>query len=279
MHFSLTVLATLFTLVTPGFSAPAVSLVERADVVDNGVACKGAFQCRTVKRPMNSAALCKANVCSYTCLAGYLDLGKRCVKLASTTSTTIAATSSSSSTSSSAPIWTPGTTTTTTTSVIPTATLTPNAVKAAGVTAFTGTNDNAIISWFHTASSTDSTNGHSWCGYPYSDAVPGFAPSLATMLANFNGSYTDAATAFCGLEAIVTSPNGLTTTLYIADAFDDTWVRTPASIDVVYGSFPLLFGSVTNNKNDVVKQGSWTLTGRRNERYKFKGLGATGLPV
>lgn len=53
--------------------------------------------------------------------------------------------------------------------------------------------------------------------------------------------------------------------------------RTPSSLDIVYGSFDKLFGRVTDNKNDVVKQGSWYFTGNRNERYKFKGQGARGL--
>ncbi|GAA6025298.1 hypothetical protein JCM8202_002682 [Rhodotorula sphaerocarpa] len=196
-------------------------------------------------------------------------------------STTAAPTTTSSTrttTSSKTPSATTTTTTTTTSSApSPTVTLIPNAVVDAGVTGFLGDNTNAIISWFHTDSSQDSTNGHSWCGFPYSDAVPGFAPSLNTMLSNFNWDYEAAATAYCGLEAVVTTPDGRTATLYIADAFDDTWVRTPSSIDVVYDSFATLYGSVTTNKNDVVKDGSWYLTGNRNERYKFKGLGAQGL--
>ncbi|POY75130.1 hypothetical protein BMF94_1760 [Rhodotorula taiwanensis] len=159
----------------------------------------------------------------------------------------------------------------------PTVTLIPDAVAAAGVTGFAGDNTNAIISWFRADSSQDSTNGHSWCGFEYTNAVPGFAPSLNTMLSNFNWDYEAAATAYCGLEAVITTPDGLTATLYIADAFDDTWVRTPASIDVMYDSFASLYGSVTTNKNDVVKDGSWYLTGNRNDRYKFKGLGSVGL--
>ncbi|GAA5999721.1 hypothetical protein JCM10207_005878 [Rhodosporidiobolus poonsookiae] len=245
MHFSLPLVAAVLAAASPAFAAPAAPLTERA------VACKGAFQCRDVKRPLNSVAQCVKNECTYVCSSGYTDAGaNRCIPTPSTTSDA-------------APQ--------------PTVTLTPNAVSDAGVTGFQGNNTNAILSWFHTNLSTDSTNGHSWCGFPYSDAVPGFAPSLKTMLANFNGSYTDAATAYCGLEAVITTPSGRNATLYIADAFDDTWVRTPASLDIVYGSFPLLFGSQTDNKNDVVQHASWTLTGNRNERYKFKGQGAVGL--
>lgn len=69
------------------------------------------------------------------------------------------------------------------------------------------------------------------------DTVPGFAPSLATMLSSFSNDAAAAKAAFCGLAADVSSPaTGTTTRLYIADAFDVKWVRTPASVDVIYGS-------------------------------------------
>lgn len=90
------------------------------------------------------------------------------------------------------------------------------------------------------------------------------------MLNNFGGDYEAAAKAYCGLEAIVTTPDGKTATLYIADGFDDTWVRTPASIDVIYDSFAQLYGSTTSNKNDVVQGATWKLTGNRNSKYAFK---------
>lgn len=122
------------------------------------------------------------------------------------------------------------------------------------------------------------------------DSVPGFAPSLKTMLSSFSGDAQAAKTGFCGLWADVYSPKtGSTTKLMIADAFDDTcaahsalppvpapssrppprnsWVLTPASIDVIYGSFSVLFGSSTDDKKDVVKDVSWTLTGGRDDRF------------
>lgn len=69
------------------------------------------------------------------------------------------------------------------------------------------------------------------------NSMPGFAPSLKTMLASFDQNATAAKIAFCGLEARVYSPvTQNMTKLYIADAFDDTWVLTPASIDVIKGS-------------------------------------------
>ena len=127
------------------------------------------------------------------------------------------------------------------------------------------------------------TNGHSWCLFPYSvlahdlhhthltihyslthtpsyflaslqDATPGFAPSLATMLAAAGGSADKARELFCGLEAVVTSASGEKLTLYIADAFDDTWVRTPSSIDVIHPFFNTLYGKATNDKDDVLKK-------------------------
>lgn len=69
------------------------------------------------------------------------------------------------------------------------------------------------------------------------DDVPGFAPSLKTMLSSFNSDATAAKKAFCGLKATVYSPKtGRQVPMIIADAFDDKWVRTPNSIDVIYGS-------------------------------------------
>ncbi|GAA5911367.1 hypothetical protein JCM8208_005232 [Rhodotorula glutinis] len=149
-----------------------------------------------------------------------------------------------------------------------------SALKAQGISTFLGNNSGGIASWYHTDSSTDSTNGRSWCEFPYDDSVPGFAPSLKTMLSSFSGDAQAAKTGFCGLWADVYSPKtGSTTKLMIADAFDDTWVLTPASIDVIYGSFSVLFGSSTDDKKDVVKDVSWTLTGGRDDRYTYKGVG------
>ncbi|KAL8279586.1 hypothetical protein RQP46_008148 [Phenoliferia psychrophenolica] len=142
-----------------------------------------------------------------------------------------------------------------------------------GITGFLGKNT-GIASWFRTDNTGDSTNGHSWCGSPYDDSVPGFAPSVTTMLKNFGNDWVTAGTAYCGLEAIFTTPSGLNATLYLVDGFADPWVLTPGSIDVVTGSFPLLRGYQTTSKDDVVQDVAWTFTGRRNELYKFKGVGS-----
>lgn len=91
--------------------------------------------------------------------------------------------------------------------------------------------------------------------------MPGFAPSLKTMLASFGGDPIAAGKAFCGQEAEFTTPDGRTATLFIADAFDDRWVLTPTSVDIVKGAFAQLFGSDTDNKNDVIQGLTWRLTG------------------
>jgi hypothetical protein len=105
------------------------------------------------------------------------------------------------------------------------------------------------------------------------DNTPGFAPSLNTMLAAANGSADLARELFCGLEATITSAAGDKIVLYVADAFDDTWVRTPSSIDVVHPFFNTVFGKVTEDKNDVLKKAKWKWTGRRNLQYASRGAG------
>ncbi|GAA6060472.1 hypothetical protein JCM10212_007103 [Sporobolomyces blumeae] len=146
-------------------------------------------------------------------------------------------------------------------------------LSAAGIKSFLGLNTGAIASWYHASSSQDSTNGHSWCYFPYNDNTPGFAISLKTMLANYGGDAMAARKAYCGLEAVVTTPDGTSSTLVVADAFDDTWVRTPTSIDVMYNAFTKLFGSQTSNKNDVIQGVTWEFTGNRNSQYVFNGEG------
>ncbi|KDE03694.1 hypothetical protein MVLG_05825 [Microbotryum lychnidis-dioicae p1A1 Lamole] len=151
-------------------------------------------------------------------------------------------------------------------------------IRKNGITAFRatrcGTNKGSIVSWFSTKSTTDSTNGNSWCGFPYDDTTPGFAISLKTMLANFGNNYEKAAKAFCGMEAEITSKSGKKIKLVLVDAFDDRWVRTPNSIDMITNSFAKFNGARTTNKNVVQMDASWVFTGRRNLRYQFKGVGS-----
>ncbi|GAA6011917.1 hypothetical protein JCM11491_000102 [Sporobolomyces phaffii] len=260
----------------------AFPLADTARLDRRGWNCKGPFQCRTQRIPANSSHACVKNNCSFTCDDGFARAGfNSCVAVGSNSSSTSVtpAPSTSSSPAPTATATTTTTTTTTTTSSTPgpaaVATILPNVLASSGVTSFLSVpNSNAIASWYRASSPQDSTNGHSWCYYPYNDDTPGFAISLATMLANFDGDAMAARKAYCGLEAVVTNPaDGTALTLYVADAFDDAWVLTPTSIDVMYNSFSKLFGRVTTNKNDVVKNASWQFTGNRNARYAFNSIG------
>ncbi|KAI9014957.1 hypothetical protein BC832DRAFT_546906 [Gaertneriomyces semiglobifer] len=138
-----------------------------------------------------------------------------------------------------------------------------------------------IGSWFRANSGADSTNGKSWCGYPYNDNSNGFAPDIMVMTDNTNAiwatdpaKWASSAKQWCGLEAEVVNPeNGKKVLMYIIDAFDHQWVKTPGSIDVMKGPWEKLTGRKAANKNDVIKGLQWKLTGKRNARYAFKGPG------
>ncbi|KAJ3125170.1 hypothetical protein HK098_000544 [Nowakowskiella sp. JEL0407] len=166
-------------------------------------------------------------------------------------------------------------TTTTTTIVTTTQAPTPVATMPPG---FKGTNT-GIGSWFQ-ANTTDShTNGNSWCGYKYKDYTLGFAPDIYIMTNGTNAIWPNPlwvtyGTMYCGLEAIVTNTaTGVSRILYIADAFDHTYVKAPGSIDILRDKFQELFGKSTTNHNDVIPSVSWVLTGRRSIQYSFKGPG------
>jgi hypothetical protein len=148
------------------------------------------------------------------------------------------------------------------------------ALRRQGITGFLKKNGGprGIGSWFKTNAGQDSTNGHSWCGYPYNDNTNGFAPDVSVMLRNFGGNYEKAAKAYCGLEAIVTTPKGKFK-MYIADGFDPRWVRTPGSIDIPKNRWAKLAGYATNDKNKVIMGITWELTGKRSKQYSFKGRG------
>jgi len=142
-----------------------------------------------------------------------------------------------------------------------------------GITQFLGKNS-GIGSWFRADNTGDSTNGHSWCGFPYNDNSNGFAPSVGRMLGNFGNNYNTAAEHYCGLEATVKNPhNGKTLTMYIIDGFADEWVRTPGSIDIMKNHFTILNGAATDNKDIVIQGVEWEFTGRRSTQYSFKGKG------
>ncbi|KAJ1533287.1 hypothetical protein HK096_005420 [Nowakowskiella sp. JEL0078] len=185
------------------------------------------------------------------------------------------------STASSSVITSSSTKKTTTTSSIKATTTTTNASGSTATnlpSGFPGTNT-GIGSWFKANSADSSTNGNSWCGYPYKDYTPGFAPDISVMTDGTNAVYGNPNWAtygkrYCGLEAIVTNPNnGVSMTLYITDAFDHAWVRTPGSIDIMFDSFSKLFGKTTTNHNDVIKDITWKFTGNKLTKYSFQSTG------
>jgi hypothetical protein len=93
-------------------------------------------------------------------------------------------------------------------------------------------------SYFASSKHSDYTNGNSWCGFPYKDYTNGFAPDLSVMTDGTNAVWTgrsnnwaSSATKYCGLEAVVTNVDtGVSKIMYIVDAFDPKWVRTPGLI-------------------------------------------------
>jgi hypothetical protein len=79
---------------------------------------------------------------------------------------------------------------------------------------------------------------------------------------------------YCGLEAIVRNPQtGVEMTLYIVDAFDPKWVRSPGSIDIMVDVYKQLTRDPVLDKNKVIRGVEWRLTGNRNPKYAFKGPG------
>ncbi|KAK4048259.1 hypothetical protein OIO90_005878 [Microbotryomycetes sp. JL221] len=227
--------------------------------------CTKTSDCYSEPNPWASHDYCNPSTktCTWLCNSGYTKYGDKCVK------------------NQNPPPPTTTTRTTTTTKPKPTSypyNLFDGQIKSNNVTQWKaqslGTNTGAIASWYKTESSIDSTNGRSWCEFPYTDNTPGFAPSYRMMVqVNFGGRNDAAASAYCGLEAEFTTPDGRKATLFLVDAFADPWVLTPTSVDVIKGSFPLLYGRTTDDKNDVVQNVSWRFTGRRLYRAKFKGLG------
>ncbi|KAJ3125176.1 hypothetical protein HK098_000550 [Nowakowskiella sp. JEL0407] len=141
---------------------------------------------------------------------------------------------------------------------------------------FNGLNK-GIGSWFRSVG--DSTNGKSWCGYPYKDYTNGFAPDIGvitdwTYAVWGNPNWSVYGKRYCGLEAVVYNPNnGRALTMYITDGFDSKWVRTPGSIDIHKQKWDYLFGRESWNKNDVIQGVEWKFTGRRSQKYSFQGSG------
>jgi hypothetical protein len=78
---------------------------------------------------------------------------------------------------------------------------------------------------------------------------------------------------YCGLEAKVTNlKTGTSKLMYIVDAFDDKWLKSPFSIDIMINNYQELTGDYSMNKANVINI-EWELTGRKYEKYKFGGVG------
>ena len=123
--------------------------------------------------------------------------------------------------------------------------------------------EQAIGSFYNTNKSGDDTNGRGWCEFQYNDQMPGFAPSVSAMA----GRQQD----YCGLEALVTDPKtGKKMLMYIVDGFVDQWLRTPRSIDIIYGAYAAIDTDPHGDKNQVIKGVQWELTGRRANEYVYK---------
>ena len=134
-------------------------------------------------------------------------------------------------------------------------------------------------SWFRANNPIDSTNGNSWCGYPYKDYSPVFAPDIGIMTNGTNAVWPNPmwstfATQYCGLEAKVYNPKTDTTVLlYVGDAFDSKWVVSPGSIDIMTKSYNTLARKAVTEKNEVMMGLQWQFTGQRNPQYMFHSLG------
>ncbi|GAA5846566.1 hypothetical protein JCM9279_006745 [Rhodotorula babjevae] len=257
MHASLLLsvlaaVAPFLAVAAPVSSAEGLSTLEARAIYKP---CKDTSVCGDMRIVSNSHHICNKGFCDWACDSGFYRSSNKCHK--SSSASTASSSTKQASTSSGNQL----------------AASSSNVLVSSGVNKFLGTNTGAIASWFRTNSAADSTNGHSWCYFPYNDNTPGFAISLNTMMADANWDATAARQKYCGLEAVVTTPAGKELTLYVTDAFDDAWVLTPTSIDVVYNSFTKLLGWQTSNKNDVIQNVSWRFTGNRNQQYKYAGAG------
>ncbi|GAA5874986.1 hypothetical protein JCM8547_002142 [Rhodosporidiobolus lusitaniae] len=266
MHY-LTLLAATLALFQLSSAAPAPFVDENSSIFDVDMTdstpglhalekrqtCTGVSRCKNKIIWQNGQRACVNGVCTTVCKPNYKYAGnKKCVGVKKTSSS-----SSSKKVAS-------------TKSSVKLATVASASSNLDGVpSSWLGSNGNAILSWFKANSAQDSTNGHSWCYYPYSDSLPGAAISLSTMLTAASGDATKARQMFCGLEMQVTTAAGKTATLYVADAFDDAWVLTPNSMDLLYNSFVKLFGKKTTNKNDVLQGASWKFTGNKSSKYSY----------
>ena len=76
---------------------------------------------------------------------------------------------------------------------------------------------------------------------------------------------------YCGLEATVRDPStNITKTMYIIDAFDPQWVKFVGSIDIMKDAWSELHRMPATDKNIVIRNVEWQLTGRKSLQYCHK---------
>ena len=126
-----------------------------------------------------------------------------------------------------------------------------------------------IGSWFRANHVDDTTNGNSWCQYPYKNYTIGFAIDLDQMRRSPLGGKE-----YCGLEAFVFNPKtNKSLILYVSDAFDPKWVKSPGSIDIMVESFQYLTNGAPLVKNNVIFDIQWEFTGNKSRKYSYDNRG------
>ena len=79
---------------------------------------------------------------------------------------------------------------------------------------------------------------------------------------------------YCGMEAKVRNPKtNKTLILYVTDAFDPKWVRSPGSIDIMVEPFLYLTNDAPLLKDNVIFDIEWEFTGNKSAKYEYRGRG------
>jgi hypothetical protein len=126
-----------------------------------------------------------------------------------------------------------------------------------------------IGSWFRANHVNDTTNGNSWCLYPYKNYSIVFAIDLDQMRRSPQGGRE-----YCGMEAIVRNPRtNKTLKLYVGDAFDPKWVKSPGSIDIMVESYKYLTNDAPLIKENVIFGIEWEFTGNKSAKYSYASKG------
>jgi hypothetical protein len=78
---------------------------------------------------------------------------------------------------------------------------------------------------------------------------------------------------YCGRRAIVTNlDNGVSKEMFIVDAFDDRYLRTPGSIDIMVKSYQEITGDYSRNKQNTFRL-KWELKNEYANKYRANGSG------